>query len=54
MYLENKATAALYNYTPYQPNRAAMDASPGEGDACTTYGNRNFLRTFTLWFGSTH
>ncbi len=51
VYLENKATAALYNYTPYQPNRAAMDASPGEGDACSTYGNRNFLRTFTMWFG---
>src|SRR5690606_27901846 len=29
--IENKATAALYYYTPYQPNAAAIRAGYGEG-----------------------
>lgn len=53
VYIENKATAALYNYTPYQPNQAALNAGYGEGDACSAYGNRNFYNYFTDWFGST-
>lgn len=47
------ATAALYNYTPYQPNAASLAGYPGEGDACSAYGNRNFYFMFQKWFGST-
>lgn len=50
--IENYATAALYNYTPYQPNDAAMQAGWETGDACSSYGNRNFSYWFALWFGS--
>jgi len=51
--LQNSATAALYNYTPYQPNAAALANLYGTGDACSAYGNRNFWRLFRDWFGST-
>ncbi len=50
---QSQATAALYNYTPYQPNQAALDNLYGTGDACSAYGNRNFWRMFNDWFGST-
>lgn len=50
VYIVNKATAALYIYTPYQPNQAALNWS---GDACSAYGNRNFYHYFTEWFGNT-
>ncbi|MCK3770192.1 cell wall-binding repeat-containing protein [Microbacterium aerolatum] len=53
VYVSNKATAALYYYTPYQPNAAALRANYGEGDRCSSYGNRNFYNYFTDWFGST-
>lgn len=53
VYVENKATSALYYYTPYQPNAASLRAGYGEGDSCSTYGNRNFFQLFTDWFGST-
>jgi hypothetical protein len=49
----NYATAALYNYTPYQPNAAALANMKGTGDSCSSYGNRNFWRDYTAWFGST-
>ncbi|WP_058595625.1 hypothetical protein [Microbacterium testaceum] len=49
--IENEATAALYNYTPYQPNAAALAATWGTGDACSAYGNRNFALYWSLWFG---
>lgn len=49
--IENQATAALYIYTPYQPNAAAMRNLYGTGDSCSSYGNRNFWRIFTDWFG---
>ncbi|MBD8010992.1 hypothetical protein H9633_01600 [Microbacterium sp. Re1] len=49
--VENTATAALYYYTPYQPNRAALNAGYGTGDACSSYGNRNFFQLFSDWFG---
>lgn len=52
--IENKATAALYYYTPYQPNRAALNAGYGVGDSCSAYGNRNFALYYTEWFGSLH
>ena len=51
--LENKATAALYYYTPYVPNQAALGNFYGLGDVCSAYGNRNFFRDYTDWFGST-
>lgn len=55
VYIENDATAMLYNYTPYQPNKAALeglaDGSGGEGDSCSTYGNRNFTLFYNAWFG---
>jgi len=53
VYIENQATAGLYNYTPYRPNQAALDNLYGTGDSCSSYGNRNFWRTFNDWFGST-
>ncbi|WP_433586454.1 hypothetical protein [Microbacterium hydrocarbonoxydans] len=52
VYVANKATSALYYYTPYQPNAAALRAGYGEGDGCSAYGNRNFYNYFTDWFGS--
>ncbi|SDX49414.1 Uncharacterized conserved protein, contains LGFP repeats [Modestobacter sp. DSM 44400] len=54
VYILNQATAGLYNYTPYQPNTAALNAGYGSGDGCSAYGNRNFYSYFTDWFGSTH
>lgn len=51
--IRNYATAALYNYTPYQPNAASLAAGYGLGDACSSYGNRNFYNYYTAWFGST-
>ena len=53
VYIETQATANLYIYTPYQPNSAALANMYGSGDACSAYGNRNFWRLFTDWFGST-
>lgn len=53
VYIQNWATAALYIYTPYRPNQAALNAGWGTGDACSSYGNRNFYNFFKTWFGST-
>ncbi len=53
VYIQNQATAGLYLYTPYRPNAAALQNLYGSGDACSSYGNRNFWRMFTDWFGST-
>jgi len=57
VYLENQSTANLYNYTPYQPNSAALmnmsGISAGGSVSCGAYGNRNFFWYFTNWFGST-
>jgi hypothetical protein len=52
LYIHNQATANLYIYTPYQPNHAALSNLYGSGDACSSYGNRNFWRIFTDWFGN--
>ena len=52
VYIQNQATAGLYNYTPYQPNQSALDNLYGSGDGCGAYGNRNFWRLFNDWFGS--
>ena len=51
--IQTHGTAALYDYTPYQPNAAALAAGLGTGDACSSYGNRNFSYFFNLWFGTT-
>lgn len=50
--IANFATAALYNYTPYQPNAAALANLGGQGDGCSSYGNRNFWVFYNNWFGS--
>lgn len=50
VYIQNQATAGLYNYTPYVPNAAALR---GSRDSCSSFGNRNFWIFFTDWFGST-
>ncbi|MBT2503090.1 hypothetical protein [Curtobacterium sp. ISL-83] len=52
VYIQNQATASLYIYTPYTPNAAAMANLYGSGDSCSAYGNRNFWRMYTDWFGS--
>ncbi len=54
VYIENRATAALYQYTPYQPNGAVLGASPGTTVNCGAYGNANFYYYYTTWFGDTH
>lgn len=54
VFIANQATAGLYIYTPYTPNAAALNNLYGTGDNCSSYGNRNFWRLFTDWFGSTH
>ncbi|TFD82682.1 hypothetical protein [Cryobacterium fucosi] len=51
VYIQNQATANLYLYTPYQPNASALANLYGSGDACGAYGNRNFWRIFSDWFG---
>jgi putative cell wall-binding protein len=51
--IRTKATAALYKYTPYQPNPAALD-SESNGDACSSFGNLNFWVIYTDWFGYPH
>lgn len=52
VYIQNQATANLYYYTPYVPNAAALGNLYGTGDGCSAYGNRNFWRIFTDWFGA--
>jgi hypothetical protein len=53
VYIQNYATAGLYDYTPYQPDQAALNNLYGTGDSCSAYGNRNFWRYFNDLFGST-
>ena len=63
IFMQTNATAALYNYTPYQPSQAALDNmygsapgdpnTPGTAAYCGAYGNRNFWRYFNDWFGPT-
>jgi len=52
--IRNRATSALYRYTPYQPNQASLNAGYSKStNACASYGNRNFWNYFSDWFGST-
>lgn len=48
VFVENQATANLYNYTPYQPDEAALAGSAGP---CSSVGNLNFYAYFNAWFG---
>lgn len=50
--IQNQATASLYNYTPYQPNAAAIAAGYGQGDSCSTHGIRNFWLFYNDWFNA--
>jgi hypothetical protein len=62
--IQSSATAALYDYTPYQPDTNVLNhtndtgsaSGPGSasGDSCSdpAYGNRNFWWYFNTWFGS--
>lgn len=52
VFIQNAATAGLYNYTPYTPNEAALANLYGTGNDCSSYGNRNFWRLWSDWFGS--
>ena len=52
VYINTTATAGLYNYTPYQPNQAALNNLYGTGDGCSSYGNRNFWTMYNNMFGS--
>lgn len=48
VFVENQATANLYNYTPYQPNEEALAGKQGP---CVAVGNLNFYGYFNAWFG---
>lgn len=50
VFIANQATAGLYIYTPYVPNKAALDVGTGTGDLCSTYGQRNFYYYLKQWF----
>jgi len=50
--IDNVATSALYIYTPYTPNAAALANMGGTGDKCSSYGNRNFWKYYNSWFGN--
>lgn len=54
VYIRNPATAALYIYTPYVPSDAALADLYGAGSdpGCSAYGNRNFWRYYSDWFGN--
>ena len=49
VYIQNQATAGLYNYTPYQPNAAAL---AGSTNSCSSTGNLNFYAFYTSWFAT--
>lgn len=51
VFIENQATASLYNYTPHQPNDAALAGREGR---CSSWGNLHFYAYWKAWFGSTH
>ncbi len=54
VYIETRATQALYNYTPYQPNSYALGGGTSSAyPNCGAFGNLNFYSYFTDWFGPT-
>ena len=50
--IDNLATHALYIYTPYTPNEAALANLRGTGDKCSSYGNSNFWEYYQYWFNA--
>ena len=51
--IQNQATAALYDYTPYQPNSYAIGGGTSSAyPSCGAFGNLNFWNYFNSWFGS--
>jgi phage FluMu protein Com len=50
--IDNAATHALYIYTPYTPNAAALANLRGTGDSCSSYGNSNFWEYYQYWFNA--
>jgi uncharacterized protein with LGFP repeats len=50
--IDNLATHALYIYTPYTPNAAALANLRGTGDKCSSYGNSNFWEYYQYWFNA--
>jgi hypothetical protein len=48
-FLANCATGSLYNYTPHRPDSAYRGAT----DGTLYFGNYNFVKNFSAWFGST-
>jgi len=52
--ITNNATAALYRYTPFQPNAAALKPQNFflKGDQCSSRGNRDFWAIYNGWFGA--
>jgi hypothetical protein len=50
--ITNHATRALYIYTPYTPNAAALANLGGTGDSCSSYGNSNFWEWYQYWFNA--
>ncbi len=50
--IRNRATAALYSYTPYQPNQYTLNGGVDDSyPNCGAFGNLNFWRYYTMWFG---
>ncbi|MDO9397598.1 MAG: cell wall-binding repeat-containing protein [Herbiconiux sp.] len=47
--IRTQATASLYDYTPYQPNKGALAGDVN--DPCANFGNLNFWVIYTDWFG---
>lgn len=47
----DQATANLYNYTPYQPDKQTLAHPTGPAGPCSAYGNLNFFRIYDHWFG---
>ena len=53
VFIQNQATAGLYNYTPYQPNNYALNGGTSSAyPNCGAFGNLNFFSYFTSWFGN--
>lgn len=61
VFINNNATAGLYNYTPYQPNQSTLNWKLSGGPSvsssypgCGAFGNINFWTIWQSWFGSTY
>ena len=50
--IQNYATAALYNYTPYQPDPTVLAGPFAPKDSCASFGNYNFWVYYNTWFGA--